>query len=174
PWGGPVQTAPNRLAAAAMALTALAAAAPAAHAQLSNQEAPIIVGHYHLHVTSVEDHEKFWVDTLGGEAVEIDGIDAIKFPDVYLFLTVAPPSGPTRGTTFDHIGFAVPDVPALTEKVVANGYALTVGRQPGPGQTARPQTAGTYGRFSYLIGPDGVKVELVTNTAANAPPITHH
>ena len=84
------------------------------------------------------------------------------------------PTGPTRGTTFDHIGFAVPDVPALTTKVVANGYALTVGREPAPGETASPPTAGNYGRFSYLVGPDGVKVELVTSAAENAPPIVHH
>jgi hypothetical protein len=49
-----------------------------------------------------------------------------------------------------------------------------VGREPGPGQEAAPPTAGTYGRFEYLVGPDGVKVELVTNMAPDAPPITHH
>ncbi|HXS79716.1 MAG TPA: VOC family protein, partial [Gammaproteobacteria bacterium] len=84
------------------------------------------------------------------------------------------PTGPTRGTTLDHIGFAVPDVPAMTTKVVANGYGLTVGREPAPGETASPPTAGNYGRFSYLVGPDGVKVELVTNMAPEAPPIVHH
>lgn len=152
---------------------ALAAAIPAS-AQLLNTEAPVIVGHYHLNVTSSAEHHEFWIDTLGGEAVTIDGNDAIRFPGVYLFLTVQPPTGPTRGTTFDHIGFAVPDVPALTTKVVANGYELTVGREPAPGDSASPPTAGNYGRFSYLLGPDGVKVELVTNMEPNAPPITHH
>jgi len=57
---------------------------------------------------------------------------------------------------------------------VANGYGLTVGREPGPGETASPPTAGNYGRFSYIVGPDGVKVELVTNEAKDAPPIMHH
>jgi catechol 2,3-dioxygenase-like lactoylglutathione lyase family enzyme len=57
---------------------------------------------------------------------------------------------------------------------VANGYELTVGREPPPGQTASPPTAGNYGQFSYLVGPDGVKVELVTNKEPNAPPIMHH
>jgi catechol 2,3-dioxygenase-like lactoylglutathione lyase family enzyme len=122
----------------------------------------------------VAEHRRFWVDTLGGKAVKIGTVEAIEFPDVYLLLHESAPTGPTRGTTFDHIGFAVPDVPALTTKVVANGYALTVGREPAPGETASPPTAGNYGRFSYLVGPDGVKVELVTNAAANAPPITHH
>ena len=152
---------------------ALVLASPVS-AQLMNKEAPVIVGHYHLNVTSIDEHKKFWVDTLGGTAMKIGNIDVIKFPDVFLFLRVQPPTGPTRGTIFDHIGFAVPDVPATTTKVVANGYQLTVGREPPPGQTASPPTAGNYGRFSYLVGPDGVKVELVTNMAPGAPPITHH
>jgi catechol 2,3-dioxygenase-like lactoylglutathione lyase family enzyme len=153
---------------------ALAALSSTAAAELKNLAAPIIVGHYHLNVTSIADHKRFWVDTLGGKAVKIGNVDAIEFPDVYLLLHEQKPTGPTRGTTFDHIGFAVPDVPAMTTKVVANGYALTVGREPPPGETASPPTAGNYGRFSYLVGPDGVKVELVTNMADDAPPIVHH
>src|SRR4051794_19403340 len=101
-------------------------------AQILNKEAPVVVGHYHLNVTSVEAHKKFWVDTLGGTAMSFgpDRITAIKFPGVLLILNVQTPTGPTRGTAFDHIGFAVPDVPALTAKVVANGYKLTTGREP--------------------------------------------
>ena len=149
--------------------------AASARGQLLNKEAPVIVGHYHLNVTSIEAHMKFWVDTLGGTAMKFGpGIEVIRFPNVYLFLREQKPTGPTRGTAFDHIGFAVPDVPKLTAKVVANGYGLTVGREPGPGQTASPPTAGNYGRFSYLVGPDGVKVELVTNEEKDAPPIVHH
>jgi catechol 2,3-dioxygenase-like lactoylglutathione lyase family enzyme len=147
-------------------------------AQLSNRQAPIVVGHFHLNVTSVDAHRKFWVDTLGGTPMKFgrDNIDVVKFPDVFLFLHVQKPTGPTRGTAFDHIGFAVPDVPALTTKVVANGYQLTTGREPAPGQAgaAAAGTQAPYGRFSYLLGPDGAKVELVTNMEPNAKPITYH
>ena len=161
--------------ACAIVLTVAALAWPSApSAQLLNKQAPIIVGHYHLNVTSVDAHKKFWVYTLGGTAMKIGDIDVVKFPDVFLFLRVQPPTGPTKGTAFDHIGFAVPDVPALTTKVVAAGYQLTVGREPPTGQTAAPPTAGNYGRFSYLVGPDGVKVELVTAMDPKAPPIAHH
>jgi catechol 2,3-dioxygenase-like lactoylglutathione lyase family enzyme len=156
------------------AAAALLLAARAAVAELMNRDAPVIVGHYHLNVSSIAEHQRFWVDTLGGKAIKIGNVDAIEFPDVYLLLHESPPTGPTRGTTFDHIGFAVPDVPAMTEKIVAAGYALTVGREPPPGETVNPPTAGNYGRFSYLVGPDGVKVELVTNMAENPPPIVHH
>ena len=148
-----------------------------ASAQLLNKDAPVIVGHYHLNVTSVDEHKKFWVDTLGGTAMKIGDVDVVKFPDVFLFLRVQPPTGPTRGTTFDHIGFAVPSVPDLTAKVVKAGYALTVGRETAVPQAPPAPAAGTsavYGRFSYLVGPDGVKVELVTSAEKNPPPITHH
>src|SRR5262245_35689253 len=100
--------------------------APRVSAQLDNKQAPVVIGHYHLNVTSVEAHKKFWVDTLGGTATKIGSVDAIRFPGVLLLLRVQKPTGPTKGTTFDHIGFAVPDVPAMTTKVVANGYQLTV------------------------------------------------
>lgn len=145
-------------------------------AQLLNKTAPVIVGHYHLNVTSVDEHKKFWVDTLGGTAIKIGSVDVVKFPDVFLFLRVQPPTAGTRGTTFDHIGFAVPNVPDTTAKVVANGYRLTVGREiPGQAPPA-PATGGSavYGKFSYLLGPDGVKVELVTSSASSPPPIAHH
>ena len=160
---------------ALVTVTALALAGSSlVSAQLLNKTAPVIVGHYHLNVTSVEAHKKFWVDTLGGTAMKIGNADVIRFPDIFLFLNVQKPAGPTKGTALDHIGFAVPDVPALTTKIVANGYELTTGREPKPGEKVALPTAGNYGRFSYLLGPDGAKVELVTNMEPNAPPITHH
>ena len=157
-------------------IAALFLISPSVDAELMNRDARVIVGHYHLNVTSIEEHKRFWVDTLGGTPVELGppGVEVIEFPDVYLFLREQPPTGPTRGTSFDHIGFAVPDVPEAAARAVANGYALTVGREPGPGETASPPTAGNYGRFAYLLGPDGVKIALVTNMDEDAPPITHH
>src|SRR6476620_9462196 len=110
----------------AAVLTVAALALPTS-AQLLNKTAPVIVSHYHLNVTSVEAHKKFWVDTLGGTAMKIGNTDVIRFPDVFLFLHVQKPTGPAYGTALDHIGFAVPDVPAVTTKVVANGYELTTG-----------------------------------------------
>jgi catechol 2,3-dioxygenase-like lactoylglutathione lyase family enzyme len=144
-------------------------------AQLGNQQAPVVVGHFHLNVTSLDAHKKFWVDTLGGTAAKFGAIDVVRFPNVFLFFHIQKPAGPTRGTAFDHIGFAVPDVPALTTKVVANGYQLTTGREPAPGQAAAASgTQAPYGRFSYLLGPDGAKVELVTNMEPDAKPIAYH
>ena len=100
-------------------------------AQLLNKEAPVIVSHYHLNVTSIDAHKKFWVDTLGGTVMKFgpDNVDVVKFPDVFLFLRAQPPTGPTRGTALDHIGFAAPNVPAIVAKITAAGYQLTDGRE---------------------------------------------
>ena len=145
-------------------------------AQLLKAEAPIRVGHYHLNVTSIDDHRKFWVDTMGGTAAKVGSTEAVRFGDVFLLLRPQKPTGPTRGTTFDHIGFAVPNVPEFAKKVVGAGYGRTVGRETAAGANAGAPAAPSpvYGQFEYLVGPDGVKIELVTNKEPNAPPIVHH
>jgi len=143
---------------------------------VSHPDARVRVGHYHLNVTSLEAHKKFWVDTLGGTPMKFGKIDVVKFPDAFIFLRVQKPTGPTRGTAFDHIGFAVPDVPAMARKLAAAGYQETTGREPAPG-TPPPAASGTsavYGRFAYFVGPDGAKIELVTSAEKDAPPIVAH
>jgi hypothetical protein len=108
---------------AILVLTALllCTALPAFSQLVSHADAPIRIGHYHLNVTSIEAHKKFWVDTLGGRAMKLGGIDVVVFPDAFIFLHVQNPTGPTRGTAFDHIGFAVPSVPAMAMKLAAAG-----------------------------------------------------
>src|SRR5438034_1245395 len=151
-----------------------------AFAQLvSHPDAPVRVGHYHLNVTSIDAHKKFWVDTLGGTAMKFGAIDVVRFPDAFIFLRVQKPTGPTRGTAFDHIGFAVPNVPAMAMKLAAAGYQETTGREPAPGTvppqaTSTPGTSAVYGRFAYFVGPDGAKIELVTAAEPGAPPIVAH
>ena len=115
---------------AIFALAALVSCiAPPAFAQLvSHADAPVRIGHYDLNVTSVEAHKKFWAGTLGGKAIKFGGIDVIEFPDAFIFLRERKPSGPTRGTAFDHIGFAVPNVPAMAAKLAAAGYQETTSR----------------------------------------------
>jgi catechol 2,3-dioxygenase-like lactoylglutathione lyase family enzyme len=149
----------------------------AAFAQLvSHPDAPIRIGHYHLNVTSIEAHKKFWAGTLGGRAMKFGTIDVIEFPDAFIFLQAQKPTGPTRGTAFDHIGFAVPNVPAMAMKLAAAGYQETTGREPKPGEkaTATSGTSSVYGRFAYFLGPDGAKIELVTSDQKDGPAIVAH
>ena len=73
---------------AILALAALVscAALPAFAQLVSHADAPVRIGHYHLNVTSIEAHKKFWAGTLGGKAMKFGGIDVIEFPDAFIFL----------------------------------------------------------------------------------------
>jgi hypothetical protein len=138
------------------------AAQPAFPQLVSHPDAPIRIAHYHLNVTSVAAHKKFWADTLGGKAMKLGSIDVIEFPDAFIFLRVQKPTGPTRGAAFDHIGFAVPDVPAMAAKLAAAGYRETTGREPKPGEqpastpkgdtgAAASGTSAVYGKFGRQL-----------------------
>ena len=108
-----------------LALAVLSCSSPPAFAQLiGHPDAPIRIGHYHLNVTSVEAHKKFWAGTLGGKAIKFGGIDVIEFPDAFIFLRLRKPDGPTRGTAFDHIGFEIKNLEAFTKKLEAQGIKL--------------------------------------------------
>ena len=151
---------------------ALALFSTVSQTQIRNEKAPIRVGHYHLNVSSVAEHKKFWVDTLGGTPGKFGNEEIVKFGDVVLFLKEQKPTGGSRGTTIDHIGLSAPDVPAIAKKVVDAGYKRTVGRETAKATTPASGASAVYGQFEYLLGPDDVKVEIVT--AKNGPPIAHH
>ena len=51
------------------------------------KDGPVVYGHHHLNVTSVEDHQKFWVDTLGGVPAKLGPMDIVKFPNVFMIFT---------------------------------------------------------------------------------------
>ena len=41
------------------------------------QEGPIVYGHHHLIVSSIDEHKKFWVDSLGGELVTVGTLEIV-------------------------------------------------------------------------------------------------
>src|SRR5215467_16106078 len=122
-------------------LTCLAAAgilcfASTAFAQLdAAKEGPIVYGHHHLNTANLAAQKKFFVDTLGGTAVTIgtNNTEIIKFPNVLIFFRAnQAPTGGTRGTTVNHIGFSVPNLRQTVDKVKANGYRMiTTTEAPG-------------------------------------------
>jgi hypothetical protein len=81
-----------------LGLLALFIVAPSSIASaqlLTAKDAAIVYGHHHLSTTSIDEHKKFWVETLGGTAIKAGNFDVIKFPNVLIFLTARASSGPT-------------------------------------------------------------------------------
>ena len=156
-------------------------AAPRASAQLlAAKDGPIVYGHHHLVVTTVADHKKFWVDTLGGVAITIgtQNREIVKFPNALLFMNPGMPSGGSRGSTVNHIGFSVPSLRPVIDRLKASGYKMVTATEAPP--TVKVQddigltSGGDVSGIAYVIGPDDIKVELVEIRKQTAPIVSHH
>jgi len=152
--------------------------APMALAQLTAaSQGPIVYGHHHLTVTSVDESKKFWVDTLGGELITVGGREIVRFPNVLVFMREAEPTGGTKGTTVNHIGFSVPSTRSMVERVRAAGYPIVTRAELPPALAVEDGLAyiadqDTY--IAYAMDPDDVKVELVQNASQTSPIALHH
>jgi catechol 2,3-dioxygenase-like lactoylglutathione lyase family enzyme len=144
---------------------------------LAAKDGPIVYGHHHLFVSNADAHKKFWVDTLGGTFLTLSsGVQAVRFPNVFLLFRPQAPSGGTKGTTVNHIGFSVPDVRKVLAAVRANGYRVVTREEAIAPQSITDDVAVTSGGSSvvFVLGPDEVKVELVEVRSQTMPIALHH
>jgi catechol 2,3-dioxygenase-like lactoylglutathione lyase family enzyme len=163
-----------------LALLVFLPASRASAQLLAAKDGPIVYGHHHLAVTSVDEHKKFWVATLGGTVVTIgtNKREIIKFPNALLFMNAMAPSGGSKGTTMNHIGFSVPDLRPVIAKVKANGFRMVTAEEAAPGIKVENDiglaSGGDVSGIAYALGPDGVKVELVEIKKQTVPIMSHH
>src|SRR5947207_5854072 len=118
----------NRILSAVASTLLVLAPAPHASAQLvTAKDGPIVYGHHHLNTTNMEAQKKFFVDTLGGTLIKVgtNNAEVVKFPNVLIFFRPnQAPTGGTRGTTVNHIGFSVPNLRQMVDKIKANGFQM--------------------------------------------------
>ena len=149
-----------------------------ASAQLTAaNDGPIVYGHHHLNVTDVAAHKRFWGDTLGGTATLFANWEIFKFPNVLVFLREQVPTGGTKGTTVNHIGFRVPNVRRMVDKVRAAGFPVVTRVELPPAQevadgVARIENQDT--NIAFVMGPDDTKVELFEDRSMSIPIALHH
>jgi catechol 2,3-dioxygenase-like lactoylglutathione lyase family enzyme len=164
---------------ALLALSLITAAAPASAQLLVAKDGPVVYGHHHLNTTNMEAQKKFFVDTLGGTVVKVgtNQQEIIKFPNVLIFFRpMQAPTGGSIGTTVNHIGFSVPDLRPVVDKIKANGFKMITRSEVAATQevngdiaTLNPSTS-----IAFALGPDDVKVELVQVKTQTAPIQLHH
>jgi catechol 2,3-dioxygenase-like lactoylglutathione lyase family enzyme len=155
------------------------AAAPSASAQLiAAKEGPIVYGHHHLAASNIEAQKKFFADTLGGTTIKFgaNNADVVKFPNVFIFFRQQAPTGGTKGTTSDHIGFSVPNLRQTLDKVKADGYKVITRTEVASTQQVIDDIAPVNPTTSiaFVLGPDDVKVELLENKQQTMPVMLHH
>ncbi len=110
--------------------------------------AGVAMGHVHYLVRDVEANKRFWME-LGGQPTEIDGTEALRFADVFVFLMRAESTGGSDGAVLNHVAFRVPSFAALE----ARGIAVQPVRGfPGVGS---------------VTSPEGERIELFEDAATN-------
>jgi catechol 2,3-dioxygenase-like lactoylglutathione lyase family enzyme len=169
----------KRLLALVVAALCVVGAASTASAQLTAaKEGPIVYGHHHLNVSSVDEHRKFWT-TLGGTAIKVGTSPAeiIRFPNVLIFMANRKPGGGTKGTSVNHIGFGVANLRQMVAKVKAAGYPMVTRAELPASQEVKDDIAYIENQktsIAFVMGPDDTKVELVENRAQALPIALHH
>jgi catechol 2,3-dioxygenase-like lactoylglutathione lyase family enzyme len=160
----------------ALLIASLVLAPARAFAQLA--DGPVVYGHHHLNVTSIDAHKKFWADTLGGTVVKIgtDNREVIKVPGVWIFFRMQAPTAGSKGSTADHIAFSVPNLQATLDKVRANGFRVATAEESPASYNVKGDIAtpapGTL--LGFAFGPDNVKVELLEVKNQSEPLKLHH
>jgi catechol 2,3-dioxygenase-like lactoylglutathione lyase family enzyme len=148
-----------------------------AEAQLT-AGAPIVYGHLHLNPTNIPETKKFWADALGGSVIAIgtDKLEVIRFPGALVFWRANQAAkGGSRGSTADHIGFSVPSLAPVLQRVRANGFRVVSAEEAQPTDVVQDGivTRGA-ARLAFLMGPDDAKVELVEQPKQALPIQMHH
>jgi catechol 2,3-dioxygenase-like lactoylglutathione lyase family enzyme len=142
------------------------------------REAPVAYGHHHINASYVEAHKRFWVDALGGRSVRVgtSNAEVVAFPNVLVFLAGRAPTGGTKGTVVNHVGFETPDIRAAVAKLRAGGFRM-VTREELPGDYEVRDDLGQRAGgnvIAFVMGPDETKVELLENTSISEPIRLHH
>src|SRR5947207_10026941 len=156
--------------------------ASTAFAQLTAaKDGPIVYGHHHLNTTNMAAQKKFFVDTLGGKLITIgtSNTEVVEFPNVLIFFRAnQAPTGGTRGTTVNHIGFSVPNLRQMVDKIKANGFQMITKTEAAADREVKDDIAGPAqpggASIAFALAPDDVKVELLENKQQAIPITLHH
>ena len=163
------------------ALLIVSAASTASAQLIASKDGPIVYGHHHLNTTNLDAQKKFFVDALGGTLIKIgaNNAEVVKFPNVLIFFRPnQAPTGGTRGTTVNHIGFSVPNLRQAVDKIKSNGFQMITKTEATPDREVKDdialpaQPGGA--SIAFALAPDDVKVELVENKQQAVPITMHH
>jgi len=151
-----------RLVAVTFALLVLASAAPSAqllHPNASGTTMGVIV----LNVTDVAAHKKFWVDEFDAKVIKVGQLEGATIPGFVILFRQQAATGPSEGSTINHIGLKLKKLSDFTARFDRGGYKYD---PPRIGRESTPQT--------YVTGPDGFRMELVEDPTLPVPAIGHH
>ena len=143
-------------------------------------DAPVSYIHHHFYVSDLEVQKKFWVDALGGKytgkLMKLP-VDVIKFRNVQILLSPQVPTGGTKGTTVNHVGFIVPNLRATIDKLKGLGYRIVTREELPPtaevtdGLAFRPDQNTS---IAFVMLPDDIKIEFLEDKSMQGDILAHH
>jgi hypothetical protein len=95
--------------------------------------------------------------------VTVGKLDGVTIPGVVILFRVQPRTGPSEGTTINHIGLKLTKLADFTARFDKAGWKYD---RPRIGREKTPQT--------YVTGPDTFRMELVEDPRIPAPAVSHH
>jgi catechol 2,3-dioxygenase-like lactoylglutathione lyase family enzyme len=152
----------KRLLAVVFVMLALASAVPRAQLLRPNPGG-LTMGVIVLNVTDVAAHKKFWVDEFDAKLVKVGQLEGATIPGFVILFRPQAATGPSEGSTINHIGLKLNKLSDFTARFDRGGYKYD---KPRIGRETTPQT--------YVTGPDGFRIELVEDPTLPVPVIGHH
>jgi catechol 2,3-dioxygenase-like lactoylglutathione lyase family enzyme len=142
---------------------------------------PVTNGHHHFNAGDIDEHMRFWVDTLGGKAATFgENMPIVMFPNALIFMRDrAPTEGGMIGSTVNHFGFSVRDLRATVDRVIDAGYEM-ITEAEAPAGVEVVDDIGVIGGdgpvtgIAYVLGPEGIKVEILEMPAQAEPIVSNH
>jgi catechol 2,3-dioxygenase-like lactoylglutathione lyase family enzyme len=136
-------------------------------------DAGVAMGHLHITTKDSAAQMKFWVDLMGGTRARIGPLEVVKFPGVIVFFTKGSPSGGTKGSVINHLGFQVPDVPSWVAKAKAAGGNIVTAAEVPQAKADFWFNPAVKTHQAFIMGPDEVKIEI-SEVPSLKEPIAHH
>ena len=148
----------------AVAVIAVFSRAHALDAQLFPAgDAGMSMGHVLLNVSDVAAHRDFWISQFDAKPVTVGKLQGVTIPGVVVLFRLQPRTGPSEGTTINHMGLKVKKLSDFTARFDKAGFKYD---PPRIGRESTPQT--------YVTGPDTFRMELVEDPRIPAPVVSHH
>ncbi len=121
------------------------------------------MGHVLLNVSDVEAHRTFWIRQFDAKPITVGKLQGVTIPGVAILFRPQQRTGPSEGTTINHMGLKLLKLSDYTARFDAAGLKYD---PPRIGRENTPQT--------YVTGPDTFRMELVEDPRLPAPVVSHH
>jgi catechol 2,3-dioxygenase-like lactoylglutathione lyase family enzyme len=126
-------------------------------------DAGMTMGHVVLNVSDVAAHREFWTTQFDAKPVTVGKLQGITVPGVVVLFRPQPRTGPSEGTTINHMGLKLKKLSDFTARFDKAGLKYD---PPRIGREKTPQT--------YVTGPDTFRMELVEDSRIPVPVVSHH